>query len=242
MVAVAGVFTVTASSLGYERPDMGDVTLNAEETITLDFALSPVTIPFNVRGIRTNLLGPPQVGSNVQITILLTSSPSNPYYRWLWNTVPFGGWQTLADWATSNNSEPWSPNSENLFVVLAHGAEAGETNNFHQGGLLLETEGNSDGPIQILEFTTDLNYPQQTGTAITLSATAGGGSGQIYFKFFYRLRSGGWTAVGDWNEGGEATWIPQEAGFYTIVVHISEDNTLSDNATKQAGITFVIED
>jgi len=242
MVAVAGVFTVTAVSLGYEREDMGNVTVNSGETVTLDLALTPVLIPFNVSGVRTNSLGPPRVGSNVQITILVTRSQSNPHYRWLSNTVPFTVWQTLADWTLFNDSEPWSPDSENLYVVLAHAAEVGETTDFHQGGLLFETDGNSADPIQILEFTTDLDYPQQTGTAITLSAKAGGGSGTIYFKFFYRLHLGGWTAVEDWTEDGEATWTPQQPGFYTIVVHISEDNTAVDNASKQAGMTFVIEE
>jgi hypothetical protein len=242
MVGVAGVFTVSAQSLGYERQDIGNVTVNTGETVTVDLALTPVMIPFNVSGVRTNLLGPPQVRATVQITVLITRSDSSPHYRWLANTVPFTVWETLADWAIFNDNEPWSPDSDNLYVVLAHAAEVGETTDFHQGGLLFETEGNSTDPIQILEFTTDLDYPQQLGTAITLNATAGGGTGTIYFKFFYRLHSGGWTAVGDWNEEGEATWTPQQAGFYTIVVHISEDNTLLDNGSKQAGVTFVIEE
>ncbi len=106
--------------------------------------------------------------------------------------------------------------------------------------LCMQVYGNSADPLQITEFTTDLDYPQQTGTPITLTAKAGGGSGQIYFKFFYRLNLGGWTAVGDWNEDGEDTWTPLQPGFYTIVVHVSEDNTAVDNASKQAGMTLVI--
>jgi hypothetical protein len=242
MVTVAGVFTVSAVSLGYEREDLGNVTVSSGGTVTADLALTPVTIPFNVSGVRTNLLGPPRVGATVQITIFLTRSDSNPHYRWLANTVPFTVWQTLADWTIFNDSEPWSPASDNLFVVLAHAAEVGETTDFHQGGLLFETDGNSADPLQITEFTTDLDYPQPTGTPITLTATAGGGGGTIYFKFFYRLNLGGWTAVGDWNEDGEDTWTPQLPGFYTIVVHISEDNTAVDKASKQAGMTLTIEE
>jgi len=241
MVAVAGVFTVTAVSLGYERQSIDNVTLNSGATVTVDVALTPVMIPFNVRGVRTYLLSPPRVGSNVQTTILLTRSDSNPHYRWLWNTVPFTEWKTFADWRIFNDSERWSPESENRFVVLAHAAEAGETTNFHQGGLLFETDGNSANPIQILEFTADLDYPQPTGTPITLNATAGGGSGQLYFKFLYRLHLGGWTEVGDWNEDGEATWTPQQGGAYTIVVHVSKNNTVATNPLNQAGMTFAIE-
>jgi len=242
MVAVAGVFTVTAVSLGYDREDIGNVTLSSGGTVTVDLALTPVMIPFNVNGVRTNLIAPPRVGATVQITILLTRSQSNPHYRWLWNTIPFAAWQTLADWAIFNDSEPWSPPSENRFVVLAHAAEVGETTDFHQGGLLFETDGNSASPIQIREFTTDIDYPQHTGTPITLNATAGGGSGQLYFKFFYRLNLGGWMSVGDWTEDGQDTWTPQQAGFYTIVVHISEDNTVVNNPLSQAGMTFAIEE
>jgi len=242
MVGAAGVFTVTAFSLGYETLSKGNVTVNSGGTVTVDLALMPVEIPFNVSGVRTNLITPPQVGSDVQITILLTRSQSNPHYQWLWNTVPFTVWRTLADWELFNDSVTCSPPTENRYVVLAHAAEAGETNDFHQGGFLLETQGNSARPIQIREFTTDLDYPQHTGTPITLNATAGGGSGQIYFKFFYRLNLGGWTAVGDWTEDGQDTWTPQQVGFYTIVVHISEDNTVVNNPLSQAGMTFAIED
>ena len=241
MVAVAGVFTVTAASLGYERQSIGNVTLSSGATVTVDVALTPVMIPFNVSGVRTYLLSPPRVGSNVQTTILLTRSDSNPHYRWLWNTVPFTVWQTFADWTLFNDSEPWAPASENRFVVLAHAAEVGETTNFHQGGLLFETDGNSANPIQIIEFTSDLDYPQPTGTPITLNAKAGGGSGQLYFKFLYRLHLGGWTEVGDWNVDGEATWTPQQGGVYTIVVHVSKNNTVATNPLNQAGMTFAIE-
>jgi hypothetical protein len=242
MVAVAGVLTVSAVSLGFEREDQTDVTVNSGETVTVDLVLTPLAIPFNVRGITTDLLGPPNVGTNVQVTILVTRSQSNLHYRWLWNTVPFAAWQTLADWALFNDNEPWSPDAENRFVVLAHAAEIGETTDFHQGGLLLETAGNSANAIQILDFAADLDYPQQTGTPITLTATAGEGSGTIYFKFLYRLNFGGWTEAGDWTEDGEETWTPQQAGFYTIVVHVSDDNTIASNPLNQAGMTFVIED
>ena len=96
-------------------------------------------------------------------------------------------------------------------------------------------------PIQIIEFTADLDYPQPTGTPITLNATAGGGSGQLYFKFLYRLHLGGWTEVGEWNADGEATWTPQQGGLYTIVVHVSKNNTVATNPLNQAGMTFAIE-
>jgi len=140
----------------------------------------------------------------------------------------------------NNNAITWSPESDNRYLVLAWVADTANSTNFHQAGLIFETQGNSANPIQITTMTTDMTYPQSRGTPINLNTTANGGSGQLYYKYFYRLGSGGWNEIGGWSTNGSATWTPQQAGVYTIVVHVSDDNSVSSNPLNQAGMTCTI--
>ena len=119
------------------------------------------------------------------------------YYKWysrsdIGTTNP-GTWQELTNWSMDNHALTWSPESDNRYLVLAHVAETAESTTFHQAGLIFETQGNSANPIQIIAMTTDIAYPQSSGTPISLNTTATGGSGQLYYKYLYRLGSGGWT-------------------------------------------------
>ena len=139
------------------------------------------------------------------------------------------------------NSLNWSPPSDNWYVVLAYVADAADSTTYHQIGLTFETRGNSTNPIQITGMTTTMAYPQSNGTPITLNTTANGGGGQIYYKYFYRLGiTGTWSELGPWSSNGNATWTPQQDGFYTLVVHVSYDNTVPSNSLNQAGMTCTI--
>ena len=198
-------------------------------------------IPCNVTGISTDATSVLAVGNTVQITF--SSSPAaNLYYKWYskTGTAP-GGWQTPVNWTMDYNSLNWSPASDNWYVVLAYVADAANSTSYHQIGLTFETQGYSSTPIQITGMLTNIAYPQTSGTPITLSATATGGG--IYYRYFYRLgTTGGWTALGPWNTDGSGTWTPTADGLYTIVVHVSNDNTLGSNPTVQAGMTCTIQE
>jgi hypothetical protein len=139
------------------------------------------------------------------------------------------------------NTLTWSPPADDRYVVLAHVADTINGTNPHQIGLILETQGNNTNPIQITGMTTTMTYPQSRGTPITLTSAATGGGGQIYYKYFYRLGTTGvWNELGPWDLSGSGTWTPQQDGFYTLVVHVSYDNTVPSNTLNQAGMTCSI--
>ena len=198
---------------------------------------------FNLSGITTDLAGAPAVGSAVQITFTPSVS-TGLYFAW-WErsgigTATLGNWGALTASLLNNNTHSWSAAGENRFLVLAQVAEtANATANIHQIGLTLETQGFSTNPIQITSFTTDATYPHPRGTPITLSATATGSGGQIYFRYFYNFGAG-WTAAGPWSTSGNLSLTLPQTGTVTIVVHASYDSTAASNPLTQAGMTCTI--
>lgn len=85
-----------------------------------------------------------------------------------------------------------------------------------------------------------LIYPQSSGIPITLTAQAIG-SGTIYYKFWYKDDSG-WHVIKDWSTDNSATWTPNQAGTYTIVVWAN--TTADDNIPNRpiAGLTCTVEE
>jgi len=242
MVLPAGVCTVTASMDGYQSCSRSGVVVTAGGDATVDLSLMPLSSP-NMKSIQTNLVGPPAPGANIQITFT-PCTQSDIYYRWYSRsgigTANPGSWQMLADWSVNNNDMAWSPSGENRYLVLAHVAGAANSSTFHQIGLTFETQGNSTNPIQITGMTTTLADPQPGGIPITLTSVATGGSGPLYYKYFYRAGTGGWNELGGWNTDSNAALTPPSNGEYTIVVHVADNPAAANNPFAQAGMTCTI--
>jgi len=113
--------------------------------------------------------------------------------------------------------------------------------NYHQAGLSIETSGNSANPIQITEFTTELSYPQSSGTAINFDTKASGGSGTLYYRYYYRrLPNGQWTEIRGYDTSSSCAWTPFQEGVYVVVAWVT-DNPLGDTFST-AGLTCTIEE
>jgi len=91
----------------------------------------------------------------------------------------------LGGWVT-NNSVTWTPATEDHYIIVAYITHDPNADTYHQAGLSIETSGNSANPIQIVNFSTDIDYPQASGTAITIDTTATGGSSPLYYRYYYR--------------------------------------------------------
>jgi hypothetical protein len=242
MVAPAGQCTLSAVMDGYQAYSQSGVTVTSGQDVTVNVTLMPLSAP-NMRTISTNLTTPPAAGSSVQITFT-PATQSDVSYRWYSRagigTSNLGNWQQLADWTTNNNAMNWSPATNNRYLVLAWVAESASSTAVHQIGLTFETQGNSTNPIQITGMTTTMADPHSSGTPITLNSTAVGGTGTLYYKYFYRIGSGGWNELGAWNANSNATLTPPSSGEYTIVVHVSDNPSVASNALTQAGMTCTI--
>ena len=157
----------------------------------------------------------------IQITFTAQGDSGTLYYRYCqasgYQTQNYGNWQRLKDWST-DNSLTWFSFSDDHYIIVVHVTDDTTSENYHQAGLSIEASGNSGNPIQITSFTTNITYPQSSGSAITLNTAVAGGSGQLYYRYYYRkLPDGQWTEIIAYNTTSTGTWTPPEDGWYVVV-------------------------
>ncbi len=87
--------------------------------------------------------------------------------------------------------------------------------------------------LHIKSFTADVESPQYTGVKINLNAVAGGGEGDLSYKF-----SVGDTVLSDFGSATTASWTPATAGTFTVKVEVKD--TLGETLSKT--LTFEIRD
>jgi cell wall-associated protease len=95
--------------------------------------------------------------------------------------------------------------------------------------------------LSLTELTADLASPQPSGTPITFTATASGGTSPTEFKWW--IRDGGvWFVAQDWSTNNTVIWTPAVAGNYGIAVW-ARSNGNPDDAPENnafAGMNFSI--
>ena len=72
--------------------------------------------------------------------------------------------------------------------------------------------------LHIKEFTTDVAAPQYTGVDILLSMNAGGGEGELSYKFAVNN-----TVISDFSAKNSVTWTPTAAGTYTLTFTVKDE-------------------
>ena len=199
-------------------------------------------VRLNLRTLSTDVTGPPDAGQNITLTLEADGQESTLYYKYLvrsgYQTQNPGPWQIVQDWST-NNTLVWTPTAEGHYILIAYVSDDITGSSFHQAGITIETGGNSASPIQITDLTTDIDYPQSSGAAITIHTTATGGSDPLYYRYYYRKGVGGqWTEIKGYSADSNCTWTPTEDGLYVVVVHVTDDP--SGNRFSIAGMTCTI--
>ncbi|MBQ8000355.1 MAG: starch-binding protein [Ruminococcus sp.] len=87
--------------------------------------------------------------------------------------------------------------------------------------------------LHIKSFTADPASPQYTGVDIKLTVVAGGGEGELLYKF-----SAGNTVISDYSANNTAVWTPTTAGSYTITYEVKDEA----GNTKTQTASFTIKD
>lgn len=71
--------------------------------------------------------------------------------------------------------------------------------------------------LHFKSFGADVESPQYTGVKINLTAVAGGGEGDLSYKF-----SVGDTVISDFSSASTVAWTPAKAGSYTVKVEVKD--------------------
>ena len=97
--------------------------------------------------------------------------------------------------------------------------------------------------LNLTQLTANVPSPQPSGTPITFSATAMGGTSPIEFKWW--LRTGGvWSVAQDWSTNNTFSWTPAVGGGYGIGVWARSSGNVDDASENNAfaGMNFSIDD
>ncbi len=123
---------------------------------------------------------------------------SDPHYRWM-PTMADVGWHAVQVWARTAGSavayEDWR-NSDTLIVAPV--------------------------PLAVYDLQWDAARAR-TGEPLTLEAIAGGGTGDLEYRFVKFERAvGRWTVIREYAPSNFVAWTPEAAGDYDIQVWVRE--------------------
>jgi hypothetical protein len=129
------------------------------------------------------------------------------------------GWSVLQDWSGAA-SATWTPTVDGTYALQVWSRGNGSTATYDAwAGTPMLTIGAS-GPATLTSLSANVALPAASGTTVTWTAVAQGGtSGPLQFKF-WRLnqQTGVWSVVQDYGPANTFTWTPSdtEKGNYAL--------------------------
>ncbi len=79
----------------------------------------------------------------------------------------------------------------------------------------------SSSPVKITSFTTDIESPSYTNSAVSIAAVAKSAQGTLSYKFSVKNSSGAVTVLSD-SSSSSTIWVPTAAGKYTLTVDVKD--------------------
>ena len=205
-------------------------------------------VPLNIVTLEAGLTNT-GLGEAIDMTITTTNTAGSYYCKYFarpgYQSGSPGFWQMVKDWSADNTLR-WTPGTDSHYLVVgyvtddaAYLTDDSFSNIYHQVGFTVDTSSSSANPIQITGMTSDLVYPHSSGTAVTFTTTASGGSGTLYYQYWYRVGRGTWTMAKDYADTAACTITPSGDGLYTVLVRVTRHNP-SGTSYSTAGMTCSI--
>jgi len=173
----------------------------------------PFAIQVRLTSLTANLSAPQLPGSAITFSVAANGSIPYQFKWWLWDGAT---WTVLRDWSSSTTLA-WGPSLPNPnYRVGAWVRSAGETADQPSGfpansGSSMSIAFPIQGPVVTLtSLMANLGAPRPSGTAITVTAAASGGTAPYQFKWL--LWNGvTWTMLADWSTSTTFAWTPNTA-------------------------------
>jgi hypothetical protein len=198
------------------------------------------SLPPTYASLTANQSSPQPVGTTVTFSAGASGGTSPYSYKW-WVKQNGGAWTMLQDWSTST-SLVWTPNASGTYAIGIWARSNGVTADVPQTSALAEfvVSGPSTPPVVPPPPTPVVNPPnyavigvnrpgpQPTGTALTFTASASGGSSPYSYKWWIKLNGGAWTVLRDWNTSTTLVWTPTAPGTYAIGIWARSNTVTAD--------------
>jgi hypothetical protein len=168
-------------------------------------------------------------GQTITWSASMASVPSGvqlEYEYWLYQQST-GGWSIVQPYGPQTDFT-WTPTATGTYALQVWARQVGSTSNYdvYAGSGYFAI---AKGPVVVKSLTADTILPSATGTTITWTAKARGGSAGPLQYSFWRYRDGsGWTEVQPYSPTNTYTWTPTwgDEGKYALQVWVrSADST-----------------
>ena len=183
-----------------------------------DIKLVDSTDSLTAGAISTDKSSPVNVGTSINITTTEATNGSGNYSYKFAITDENNNETVIKDYSDSKTAT-WTPNVAGTYKITVYtkdsddGKEVSKTKSF-----VVEKP---QGP-EINSFNTNVPSGQTIGTKVTLVAAATG-TGTVKYKFTATL-NGNETVIKDYSTARTTTWIPSEAGNYTLTCYAKDKN------------------
>jgi len=220
----------TGSTASYEAYQASDV-----------FSILPAKP--DMTALRANVAFPAATGTPITFTADATGGIAPLQYKF-WRYKSGAGWTMARDWSSAN-SFTWTPGASDVgtYTLQAWVRNAGATGDPDSWKALDFTVSNSSA-VQIQSVTANRSFPSGTGTPITWTAMASGGSaGPLQYRFWrYNNSTGSWTLAQDYSASNTYTWTPgyADVGSYTLQVWVRSAGSTASYEAWVATSTFSI--
>jgi N-acetylmuramoyl-L-alanine amidase len=148
------------------------------------------------------------------------------YQFWRYSAAS-GAWSQVTDWSGSGGYT-WTPNAPGTYVLQVWVRQSGTAARYDtaasSGAFLVTGAATTPAPVTMTSLTASTTFPKPTGTIVTWTAFATGGSASLEYQYW--LHDGrAWSVVRAYAPGNVFAWTPTVAGTYYLQAWVRQIGT-----------------
>jgi hypothetical protein len=206
-----------------------------------NYESSRVSATFTVQrasmNLTTNTVFPVAVGSIVDWTADVPDPTANLEYEFWVYSMATASWSLGKPYGVGHTFR-WIPGSIDSYFIQSWARRVGSPLAYEAYRSTSELVV-SQGPAQLVSLTSNVSLPTTSGTTITWTATAIGGTASPLQYQFWRWGSNGWVMAQDYSALNKYTWTPtaNDVGDHALQVWVrSAGSSVAYESYKSTGI------